>query len=166
MCGHKICIRPTIHWVPKPFAIKRRNRINTPMTKNPEFCFIIPQRKWSSIQWCPVCLESFLYIGCLKGRQTIGTGFPEKFFENLKKNFLGVILCEKSIPRIPEAWKRFLDPDSGNGVGVLKRKSNIFEFLWENRRFLGFSRRGIDCTHSRTVKALPWPCFRDCKYFL
>jgi len=28
-------------------------------------------------------------------------------------SFLGVILCEKSIARIPEAWKCFLDPDSG-----------------------------------------------------
>ena len=74
---------------------------------------------------------------------------------------LGIILCEKSIPRIPEAWKRFLDPDSGNEVGVLKRKSNIFWFLWENRRFLGFSRREIDWAHSRTVKTLPWPWFRE-----
>jgi hypothetical protein len=66
-----------------------------------------------------------------------------------------------SLQRIPKPWKSFLDPDSGNGVGVLKRKSNIFGFLWENRRFLGFSRRGIGCAHSRTVKALPWPCFRE-----
>ena len=63
--------------------------------------------------------------------------------------------------RIPDAWKRFLDPDSGKVVGVLKRKSNIFGFLWENRRFLGFSRRGIDCAHSRTVKTLLWPWFRE-----
>ena len=68
--------------------------------------------------------------------------------------------CRKNKKCIPEAWKCFLDPDSGNGVGVLKRKSNIFGFLWENRRFLGFSRRGIDCTHSRTLKTLPWPWFR------
>ena len=73
---------------------------------------------------------------------------------------IGVILCEKSIPRIPEAWKRFLDPDSGNGVGVLKRKSNIFGFLWENRRFLGFSRQGIDCAYSRIVYTFSWPWFR------
>ena len=58
-----------------------------------------------------------------------------------KVTYLEAILCKKSIPRIPEAWKRFLDPDSGNGVDVLKRKSNIFGFLWENRQFLGFSRR-------------------------
>ena len=64
---------------------------------------------------------------------------------------MGGILCEKSIPRIPESWKYFPDPDSGDGVGVLKRKSNIFEFLWEDRRFLGFSRRGIDCAHPRNV---------------
>ena len=38
--------------------------------------------------------------------------------------------------RTPKLWKRFLDPKSGNGVSVLKRKSNIFVFLWENCRFL------------------------------
>ena len=27
---------------------------------------------------------------------------------------LGVILCEESVARIPEPWKRFLDPDSGS----------------------------------------------------
>ena len=73
---------------------------------------------------------------------------------------LPLILCEESIARIPEPWKRFPDPDSGKVVGVLKRKSNIFRFLWENRRFLGFSRREIDWAHSRTVKTLPWPWFR------
>jgi len=40
--------------------------------------------------------------------------------------------------RIPEAWKCFADPDLENGVGVLKRKSSIFGFLCENRRFLDF----------------------------
>ena len=72
-----------------------------------------------------------------------------------------LILCEESIARIPESWKRFPDPDSGKVVGVLKRKSNIFRFLWENRRFLGFSSREIDWAHSQTVKTLPWPWFRE-----
>ena len=75
--------------------------------------------------------------------------------------YIGVILCEKSIAHIPEAWKCFLGPDSGKVVGVLKRKSNIFGFLWENRQFLGFSRRGIDCAHSRSMKTLSWPWFRE-----
>ena len=74
---------------------------------------------------------------------------------------LPLILCEESIARIPEPWKRFPDPDSGRVVGVLKRKSNIFRFLWENCRFLGFSKREIDWAHSRTVKTLPWPWFRE-----
>ena len=39
-----------------------------------------------------------------------------------------LILCGESIARTPEAWKRFLDPDSGKVVGVLKRKSNISDF--------------------------------------
>ena len=98
--------------------------------------------------------------------------FLRSFFEKIfflifkKMTFMGVILCEKSIPRIPESWKCFPDPDSRDGVGVLKRKSNIFGFLWENRRFLGFSRRGIDCAHSRTLKTLPWPWFREGNRYL
>ena len=47
------------------------------------------------------------------------------------------------------------------GIGALKRKSNIFGFLWENHRFLGFSRRGIVCAYSRSVEMLPWPWFRE-----
>jgi hypothetical protein len=54
----------------------------------------------------------------------------EKFFgiENFfTKNgpYIGIILCGESIP---EAWKRFLDPVSGNEVGVLTRKSKNFLF--------------------------------------
>ena len=60
----------------------------------------------------------------------------------------------KIVKTLPWSWFR-------EGIGVLKQKSNIFRFLWENRRFLGFSRRGIDCAHSRTLKTLPWPWFRE-----
>ena len=60
----------------------------------------------------------------------------------------------RSMKTLPWPWFR-------EGIGVLKRKSNIFGFLWENRRFLGFSRRGIGCAHSQTVKTLPWPWFRE-----
>jgi len=36
------------------------------------------------------------------------------FFEFLQKmTLLPLILCEKSIARIPEAWKCFPDPESG-----------------------------------------------------
>ena len=51
---------------------------------------------------------------------------PKKFFLKIfvKNMFIGVILCEKSIARIPEAWKRFLDPDSGKMVG-----GNFFQFF-------------------------------------
>ena len=41
---------------------------------------------------------------------------------------LPLILCGESIARIPEALKRFLDPDSGKVVGVLKRKSKKVRF--------------------------------------
>ena len=41
---------------------------------------------------------------------------------------LPLILCKESIARIPEPWKRFLDPDSGKVVGVLKRKSKFSDF--------------------------------------
>ena len=44
---------------------------------------------------------------------------------DLRKNFFkGNFMRE-----IDSAHSRSIDPDSGNGVGVLKRKSNIFEFL-------------------------------------
>ena len=43
---------------------------------------------------------------------------------------MGVILCEKSIPRIPEAWKRFFDPDSGKWVFCIEAK------LWKFWIFL------------------------------
>ena len=71
----------------------------------------------------------------------------------------GVFLCEESIAHIPEAWKRFLDPDSG------KR----FVYWSENRKPSqggrkatpgGFSMRGIDCAHSQTLKTLLWSWFR------
>ena len=60
----------------------------------------------------------------------------------------------RTLKLLPWPWLR-------EGIGVLKRKSNIFGFLWESRQFLGFSRRGIDCAHSRTMKTLPWPWFRE-----
>ena len=59
----------------------------------------------------------------------------------------------RTLKTLPWPWFR-------EGISVLKRKSNIFGFLWENRRFLGFSRQGIDCAHSRSVKTFPWPSFR------
>ena len=46
-----------------------------------------------------------------------------------KSDLLGIILCKKSIVRIPKPWKCFLDPDSGKGLCVTKRKwakSRIF----------------------------------------
>ena len=42
---------------------------------------------------------------------------------------LPLILCEESIARIPEPWKRFPDPDSGKVVGVLKRKWTKIQFF-------------------------------------
>jgi hypothetical protein len=44
-----------------------------------------------------------------------------KFEFSPENQLYSIFLCEKSIARIPEAWKRFLDPDSGNEIGVLKR---------------------------------------------
>jgi hypothetical protein len=60
----------------------------------------------------------------------------------------------RTLKMLPWPWFR-------EGIGVLKRKSNIFGFLWENRRFLGFSRWEIDCAHSRSMKTLLWPWFRE-----
>jgi hypothetical protein len=38
-----------------------------------------------------------------KGAKLCSSIFEENFFEFLQNDFLGVILCEKSIARIPEA---------------------------------------------------------------
>ena len=51
-----------------------------------------------------------------------------------KKTLLGVILYEKSIARIPEPWKRFLDPDSG-------KKSMYWS---ENQMFSDFYEKTVD----------------------
>ena len=57
-----------------------------------------------------------------------------KKFTFTKTTLLLVKSCEKSIP---EAWKCFLDPDSGKKMCVLKRKSKNFEispsksYFWE-----------------------------------
>jgi hypothetical protein len=61
----------------------------------------------------------------LKG-DPFGDHSPKNFFA--KTAYIGVKSCKKLIARTPKIWKRLLDPDSGNGVGVLKRKSNIFGF--------------------------------------
>ena len=60
----------------------------------------------------------------------------------------------RTLKMLPWPWFR-------EGISALKRKSNIFGFLWENRRFLGFSRWRIDGAHSRTVKTPPRPWFRE-----
>ena len=65
----------------------------------------------------------------------------------------------RTLKTLPWSWFR-------EGIGVLKRKSNIFGFLCENHRFLGFSRRRIDCAHSRSLKMLPWPWFREMSVFI
>ena len=41
------------------------------------------------------------------------------------------------------------------------RKKNFFRFSSKNRLFRVISRRKIDCAHSRSVKMLPWPWFRE-----
>ena len=73
--------------------------------------------------------------------------------------YIGVILCEKSIARIPESWKRFLDPNSGK-ESVYWSENKHFWIFMKNRRFLGFSGQRIDCAHSQTLKTLPWLWFR------
>ena len=55
--------------------------------------------------------------------------FLDRKFLKLKMIHVVIILCGKSIVRIPEALKFFLDPDSGNVVGVLTRKSKNFLFM-------------------------------------
>ena len=78
------------------------------------------------------------------------------FCQTFKGNSMRGIDCAhfRTLKTLPWPWFR-------EGISVLKRKSNIFGFLWENRQFLGFSRRRIDCAHSRSMKMLPWPWFRE-----
>ena len=62
--------------------------------------------------------------------------FREKkiFLIFLTSDPLGVILCGESIARIPEPWKRFLDPDSG--------KESVY---WsENQKFSDFYEKIVD----------------------
>ena len=63
-----------------------------------------------------------------------GIFFDPKFFS--KMTLLWLILCEESIARIPEAWRRFVDSDSGNKF-VLKRKYEKFGFFFWKSSFLG-----------------------------
>ena len=63
-------------------------------------------------------------------RVTIGSRSPKKFF--CKKY---IILCEKSTPHIPEAWKRFLDPDSGK-ESVYWSENQTFSDFYEKTVYI------------------------------
>ena len=69
----------------------------------------------------------------LKGDRTSRQDFrKKKFFSNFFKNDpFRVILCEKSIARIPEAWKCFLDPDSGKWDVVYWSENQTFSDFYE-----------------------------------
>ena len=69
----------------------------------------------------------------------------------LKMIHMEVILCGESIARISEAWKRCLDPDSGNEFGILTRKSKNFYFRSESI-YLGV----ILCGESIATFFLAW----------
>ena len=81
---------------------------------------------------------------------------PKKIFLKIfvKNMFLGVILCEKSIARIPEAWKRFLDPDSGKELAFSHKNPKMFDFRFNTpttfpesgprKRFHASGMRAID----------------------
>ncbi len=61
----------------------------------------------------------------------------------------------------------FLTLIQGSECFVLKRKLKNFNFLLQNHPSEGNFMRGIDCAHSRRVKTLPWPWFREavCVYW-
>jgi hypothetical protein len=85
---------------------------------------------------------------------------------SLKIIFLGVISCRESIARIPDPWKRFLDPYSEKESFIEAKIKHFRIFMrkpsgFYEKAILGFSRRGIDCAHSRSVKMLPWSWFRE-----
>jgi hypothetical protein len=63
----------------------------------------------------------------------------------------------ESIARIPEAWKHFLDPDSGNGVDVLTRRSKKILFSSGKHQSDSNFMRRIDCAHSRSMKNYLYP---------
>ena len=63
----------------------------------------------------------------------MGIFSKKKFFLIfLTSDPLGVILCGESIARIPEPWKRFLDPDSGMESVKWSEKQTISEFYEKN----------------------------------
>ena len=64
--------------------------------------------------------------------EPFGGHSPKNIFSRLL-TYIGVKSCETSIARIPEAWKRFLDPDSG--------KESVY---WsENQTFLDFYEKTV-----------------------
>jgi hypothetical protein len=100
----------------KCFFAKNRN-FQTRISRNGNFFRLYRKR----IK-CSIFLEFFEYIifsyGCKLLDWSFKGGVKRRDY-SLKKNFfaktayIGVKSCEKSIARIPEAWKCFLDPDSG-----------------------------------------------------
>ena len=85
------------------------------------------------------------------------------FFSEI--TLLWLIVCRKSIARIHEAWKCFQDPESEKKLRKLKRKSKILGFLTQNHRSGCNFMRAIDCAHSRSLRMLLWPWFREMSVF-
>ena len=62
----------------------------------------------------------------------------KKFFDKWPLKVLGVILCGESIARTPEAWKRFLDPDSGEESVRIEAKIKHFRIFMRKPSILSF----------------------------
>ena len=65
---------------------------------------------------------------------------------------LGVILCEESIVRIPEAYKRFLIPNSWKKLRFWREKWQITSVLEAEKCFWASGMRAIDFPHKITFK--------------
>jgi hypothetical protein len=75
------------------------------------------------------------YSCCLKTLPWIRESECVYWSENRKfLDFLGINLCEESIARIPEAWKCFSEPESGNWNVCIEEMTNFYYntslFLW------------------------------------
>ena len=107
--------------------------------------------------------EPVLYSHVFKTRKSLTPA--RKMLENVPK---GVFPCEESIAHIPEAWKRFPDPDSRKKLGFwcenylfsyLLRNAKKDTFLFKShfppksgsgKRFQSSGMRAIDSPHKIT----------------
>jgi len=123
---------------------------------------------WTSGIKCPN--KRIHFYSTIQGGSHLGVILWKTFFSRFL-TYIGVKSCEKSIARIPEAWKRFLDPDSGK-ESVYWSENQTFSDFYEKtvyiqgvskvRKHLNFSIKMclFIITKTTTIQnVLSWPVF-------